>query len=297
MDRLTELQSSAAANGTFIDIPEEEPVVPEGGDPLERCFQLVADIQAGNREIQAQNAEFRMKSAEFHKSFQPKEDGSSMAVQHIMDGITTQSKQVKLKLDTLQAETKQLAVARENAPAVVKIHENQHAHLTRCFLQHMNEFRQISEENEQALKDQTKRRIMTNCKRLDGGYDITEARAEEMAAQVLETGQSDAIFQESKDTLTAILETRQDLLRIERSMRELQEIFNDLAVLVNEQGELMDQVLTNVQQSVTYVEGGREQLKSAKKFAKKSRKKMCWMVVLLAIILMFAIAITGGMTA
>lgn len=44
------------------------------------------------------------------------------------------------------------------------------------------------------------------------------------------------IFQQSKDVLATIIENRNDIYRIEMSMRNLNQIFNDLAFLVYEQG-------------------------------------------------------------
>ena len=79
-------------------------------------------------------------------------------------------------------------------------------------------------------------------------------------------------------------------------MRELNQLFSDLAVLVNEQGELMDQILSNVQTSVQYVEKGRDELQKAKKYGKKSRKKLCWVMMVVFVIFLFILIPTLGAT-
>ena len=89
-------------------------------------------------------------------------------------------------------------------------------------------------------------------------------QAEKLAAQLLEEGREDAIFQQAQDVLVQVQENHRDILRIEASMRELHQIFAEMAVLVEEQGELMDDIMANVSKSVDYVQKGREELHQAK---------------------------------
>lgn len=278
--------------------PPVEDIVIDTEAALENCFRIVATVQAGNREIQAKTGELRLRAAEYMKCFNPDETADTEAIQGIMDSVTQTSKRVKVQLDSLQAETKKMSAtperAQENA-ATVKIHENQHQHLTRSFLQAMSEYKMVVSENEKMLKQQTARRIKLKYTNADG-TTISDAQATEMAEQVLEMGVQDAVLQQAQDTLAQILETRDDLIKMERSMRELHQLFNDLAILVNEQTELMDQIYANVQHSVEYVEKGREELGKAKKYAKKSRKKMLWVIVFIAIIFFFVLASVLGAT-
>mmetsp|Transcript_45241 Transcript_45241/g.139561 ORF Transcript_45241/g.139561 Transcript_45241/m.139561 type:complete len:317 (-) Transcript_45241:115-1065(-) len=263
------------------------------GDPLEVCFKMVAEIQTGNRELQAKTAELRTKGADVLRAIDPKEDSSTEEMQRIMDEATKISKKIKQYLDLMAAQSKKLDQA-EHA-ATVKIHENQHAHLSRTFLQNMQEYKAVVAENEAAIKQQTARRIKLKYTD-DRGCSISDERAQEMAQEMLDLGQEDAILDQARGKLAEILETREDLKKMERSMKELHQIFNDLAVLINEQTELMDQILTNVQTSVAYVESGREKLQAAKKYGKKSRKKMMCFILPLGIIFFFVLAIVLGAT-
>ena len=58
----------------------------------------------------------------------------------------------------------------------------------------------------------------------------------------------------------------------------------------------MDHILTNVQSSVEYVERGREHLKKAKEYGKKSRKKMMCFILPLGVVFFFVLAIVLGAT-
>tara|TARA_B100000787_G_scaffold147388_1_gene118317 strand:+ start:270 stop:482 length:213 start_codon:yes stop_codon:yes gene_type:complete len=54
----------------------------------------------------------------------------------------------------------------------------------------------------------------------------------------------------------------------------------DMAVLVESQGELLDQIEYTVAQSVNYTGKAVEELRSATKYQKKVRKKMCCVIIM-----------------
>lgn len=76
----------------------------------------------------------------------------------------------------------------------------------------------------------------------------------------------------AKDALTYIENRHREILRLEQSIRELHQLFVDMAVLVEAQGELIDQIEYNVSQSVAYTRKTNEELRAANKLQKKSRK-------------------------
>ena len=61
-------------------------------------------------------------------------------------------------------------------------------------------------------------------------------------------------------------------MTIEKSLRELQQLFVDMAVLVQEQGEMLDSVENNIEKAIDYVSQGRVQLKKANKWQTRNRK-------------------------
>ncbi|MEE6523538.1 hypothetical protein FKM82_022490, partial [Ascaphus truei] len=67
---------------------------------------------------------------------------------------------------------------------------------------------------------------------------------------------------------------------------DVNQIFKDLAVMIHDQGEMIDSIEANVESAEVHVERGTEQLQSASYYQKKSRKKIC--------ILMLALAIAAG---
>uniref|UniRef100_A0A674PD68 t-SNARE coiled-coil homology domain-containing protein n=1 Tax=Takifugu rubripes TaxID=31033 RepID=A0A674PD68_TAKRU len=75
------------------------------------------------------------------------------------------------------------------------------------------------------------------------------------------------------------------------NIRQL-EIFKDLAVMIHDQGEMIDSIEANVENAEVHVERGTEQLQRASYYQQKSRRRMCILalvcsvaLVLLAIII------------
>ena len=84
---------------------------------------------------------------------------------------------------------------------------------------------------------------------------------------------------------------------IERSLLELHQVFLDMAVMVEAQGEQMDNIEHHVINASHYVQDGTKNLKQAKVYQRGSRKCMCiGIIALLVIILLIVIPILASFT-
>lgn len=84
----------------------------------------------------------------------------------------------------------------------------------------------------------------------------------------------------------AILEERSvAATQIVRETQELKEAFDDLAVLVQEQSEALDQMEANTGATVTAVQAGNAHLEEAHEMQKGTRKRMC-IILLLAVVVL-----------
>ena len=66
-------------------------------------------------------------------------------------------------------------------------------------------------------------------------------------------------------------------------MIEVNDIFKDLARLVEEQGEMVDNIQTNISTAATHVETGVDEIKKANEYQQSSRKKLIFIVVRLSL--------------
>jgi hypothetical protein len=71
---------------------------------------------------------------------------------------------------------------------------------------------------------------------------------------------------------------------VEAAVLEVNEIFTDLATLVNEQQPLIDTIEGNITETGGNVETGLAEIRKAETYQKKSRTKMCWLLLCVLIL-------------
>ena len=86
-------------------------------------------------------------------------------------------------------------------------------------------------------------------------------------------------------------EKLQGAREVEQGAREIKECYDQLSVLVKDQGDGIDQIETQVSSATVKVQSGQENLKSAGKEQKRSRKLMCYMVIVLVVVIAIAVVV------
>ncbi|KAK7196148.1 Qa-SNARE protein [Novymonas esmeraldas] len=268
-------------------------------DTLDAFYRDAAEVVGSVKTIRTAMEELQQKHTE---NMQTVDEARSKMLRGEIEELSRETgdaaKAAKDKLDVMSKNTAKLKETPDSVQAhsaVIRIEENQYMHLVMKLTMTMAEYQRHQSANEAFYKAQTQRQIKIKYTNSDGTA-IDDSTAAQLAEQVMENNTSSYIFQQSKDVLASIIETRNDIYRIEQSMRDLNQLFNDLAFLVNEQGELMDVILANVQQSTRYVEKGRAELKKARKYQKKSCKKLICIVVCMVILVAFlAVGLIAGL--
>ncbi|KAK6139743.1 hypothetical protein DH2020_026503 [Rehmannia glutinosa] len=163
--------------------------------------------------------------------------------------------------------------------------------LKKKFKDRMSEFQTLRENIQQEYREVVERRVFT----------VTGTRAdEETIDKLIETGDSEQIFQKAireqgrgqvMGTLAEIQERHDAVRDLERKLLELQQIFLDMAVLVDAQGDMLDNIESHVSSAVDHVQSGNTALQKAKSLQKSSRKWMCIAILILLIIV--AIIVVG----
>ncbi|KAL8204867.1 hypothetical protein R6Q57_010490 [Mikania cordata] len=167
--------------------------------------------------------------------------------------------------------------------------------LKKKFKDKMTEFQALRESIRQEHREVVERRIYTA---------YSNRHSNEISLQtidrLIETGDSEQIFQKAiqehgrgqvLDTLAEIQERHDAVREVERKLLELQQIFMDMAVLVDAQGEMLDNIETQVSSAVDHVQDGNKALYKAKSLQKNSRKWMCIAILILLIIV--AVVVVG----
>ncbi|XP_031391754.1 syntaxin-132-like [Punica granatum] len=161
--------------------------------------------------------------------------------------------------------------------------------LKKKFKDKMAEFQVLRENIQQENREVVERRV----------YTVTGTRAdEETIDRLIETGDSEQIFQKAiqeqgrgqiMDTVAEIQERHDAVRDLERKLLGLQQIFLDMAVLVDAQGDMLDNIETQVSSAVDHVQSGNTALQRAKSLQKNSRKWMCIAIIILLIIVVIIV--------
>ena len=86
-----------------------------------------------------------------------------------------------------------------------------------------------------------------------------------------------------------IIEREGEIRQIEQSVSELNELFRDVAHIVREQGDQLDTIDVNVENTLTDTRGADVELRSASRYQKAARNKACCLLLILAIVLIIVV--------
>ncbi|CCD12009.1 unnamed protein product [Trypanosoma congolense IL3000] len=175
---------------------------------------------------------------------------------------------------------------------VIRLEENQRRYMFQKLSTVIETVQKQQLKAEKNYLSQTERRIKIAYTNPDG-TTLDDDTVQQLATQVMKAGATSAIFQQSKDVLAQMLETRNDIYRIEMSMRSLNRLFSDMAILVEEQGNMMDVILRNIDSAKTYMEKSHEELRQARAYQQSSRRKLMCMLLISAVII--GLFVTAGL--
>ena len=92
-----------------------------------------------------------------------------------------------------------------------------------------------------------------------------------------------------------IIEREGEIRQIEQSVGELNELFRDVAHIVREQGDVLDTIDVNVENTLQDTRGADVELRSASRYQKSARNKACCLLLIMAIVLIIVVlAVTIG---
>uniref|UniRef100_A0A1B0GRC2 Syntaxin-3 n=3 Tax=Mus TaxID=10088 RepID=A0A1B0GRC2_MOUSE len=173
--------------------------------------------------------------------------------------------------------------------ADLRIRKSQHSVLSRKFVEVMTKYNEAQVDFRERSKGRIQRQLEIT------GKKTTDEELEEM----LESG-NPAIFtsgiidsQISKQALSEIEGRHKDIVRLESSIKELHDMFMDIAMLVENQGEMLDNIELNVMHTVDHVEKARDETKRAMKYQGQARKKLIIIIVVVVVLLGILALIIG----
>ena len=115
--------------------------------------------------------------------------------------------------------------------------------------------------------------------------------SDEKVQEIIDSGKSAEVVQQAlvsdnlQETVRMIEERHDEILKLERQVREIFELFNDLATLVDLQQESLDVISVNISNARRKVEDAEIVLVEARRYQKQARnRKICCCLLVLCII-------------
>ncbi|XP_062856270.1 syntaxin 3b isoform X6 [Trichomycterus rosablanca] len=156
----------------------------------------------------------------------------------------------------------------ERVSADMRIRKSQHAILSRKFVDVMTKYNEAQVDFREKSKGRIQRQLEIT------GRVTTDEELEEMLeggnAAVFTAGIVDSGI--SKQALSEIESRHKDIQRLESSIKELHDMFVDIAMLVENQGDTVNNIEANVSKAVDHVEAAKVETKKAVRYQSKARK-------------------------
>ncbi|XP_068592925.1 syntaxin-4 [Cebidichthys violaceus] len=276
----------------------------EASDEDEEGKPLVIKPGTSSAKEEKENDAFLKKVQEIHEGLQSLKGMVSNLEnkQKTVLGVALPEESMKKELQTLREEIKTLATQIQRklksiepkkgdddgkyVPVNTRMQRTQHGVLSKEFVELMGHCSTIQSQ----YRDRNVERIQRQLKIT--GNNVTDEELDSM----LESGQTDVFTQNilidaqaTKQALNEIESRHDEILKLERSIRDLHDMFQYLAMEVEAQGEMVNRIEANVMQSQNYVEKAKDNTEKAVTYQLKARKKKVWIAICLGILLLILI--------
>lgn len=248
---------------------------------VEQVREMIDKIQSNVEEVKKKHSNILSAPQTDEKTKQELED--------LMAEIKKNANRVRGKLKNIEQNIEQEEQGRgPAATADLRIRKTQHSTLSRKFVEVMTEYNRTQTDYRERCKARIQRQLEIT------GKVTSDQELEDM----LEQGNS-AVFtqgiimetQQAKQTLADIEARHADIIKLENSIRELHDMFMDMAMLVESQGEMIDRIEYHVEHAMDYVQTATQDTKKALKYQSKARRKKILIMICLAVTLVILITI------
>ncbi|XP_066508184.1 syntaxin-1A isoform X1 [Hoplias malabaricus] len=260
-DRTQELR-----HGKDTEEEEEVAVGMEKGF-MDEFFEQVEEIRGYIDSLAEKVEEVKRKHSAILAAPNPDEK-TKAELEDLMTDIKKLANKVRSKLKGIQ-QTIEQEEGQNRSSADLRIRKTQHSTLSRKFVEVMTEYNATQSSYRERCKGRIQRQLEIT------GRNTTNEELESMLESDNPAIFTSGIIMDSNITQQAMneIETRHnEIIKLENSIRELHDMFMDMAMLVESQGEMIDRIEYNVEHAVDYVERAVSDTKKAVKYQSKARR-------------------------
>lgn len=247
-------------------------------------FKKVHEIHEGLQNLKRMVSELENKQKTVLGEPLP-EESMKKELQTLREEIKTLAGQIQRKLKSIESKKGEEEDGKY-IPINIRMQRTQHGVLSKEFVELMGHCNTIQAQ----YRDRNVERIHRQLKIT--GNNVTDEELDTM----LESGQTDVFTQNilidaqaTKQALNEIESRHDEILKLERSIRDLHDMFQYLAMEVEAQGEMVNRIETNIKQSSDYVEKAKKNVETAVTYQQKARKKKVWIAICVAILILILV--------
>ncbi|CAJ0941688.1 unnamed protein product, partial [Mesorhabditis belari] len=253
---------------------------------MEEFFEQVEEVR-GSVDLIAQNVEEVKKKHSAILSNPVNDPKTKEELDELMASIKRTANKVRGKLKLIENAIEHDESAGQ-VNADLRIRKTQHSTLSRRFVEVMTDYNKTQTDYRERCKGRIQRQLDIAGKQV-GDEDLEE---------MIESG-NPGVFtqgiitdtQQARQTLADIEARHNDIMKLESSIRELHDMFMDMAMLVESQGEMVDRIEYNVEHAKEFVDRAVADTKKAVQYQSKARrKKIC---ILVTVVIILAAVIIG----
>lgn len=226
-----------------------------------------------------------------------KEDIASQGLQQFIQTGNKNAKTAQGLLKDLNKEVKDLEDAKGGPSPELRIRKNLVQTLTKKYIDVLKEYQNVQNKSKEVKKKRAVKRVQQV--KPDATVDEIEAviqsgGAGEIMKQAILQGDAADVIRNAYENVSS---KYQDVLRLEASVAELAQMFQDFALMVEHQGELLDQIEYQVKTASDFIDEGNTHMVQAIEIQKSIRKKQCCIAVTILILICVAIGIALAVVA
>ncbi|XP_027882122.1 syntaxin-2-like isoform X1 [Xiphophorus couchianus] len=252
-DRLQSRQTDTMSNSTTI------------GAEMEEFFETVGEIRNLIEKISSQTEDMeKIHCCILSSSHKGSKDELELINNETRNNAKLVQTKLKLMLKNCSSEDN-----KTNNSVICRIRRNQHSHLTRWFSEVMKSYHKIQISFREKCKAQIQRHLEIVDK-VTTDDELEDMLQRDNLAIFVSNIHFDAQF--SSLALSEIEGRHQDIISLECSIKELHEIFTDTAILLEMQGELINNIEKNVTSAGGDVRASKEETQKALEYKKNPYK-------------------------
>ncbi|MBW0555086.1 hypothetical protein O181_094801 [Austropuccinia psidii MF-1] len=254
----------------------------------EEFFDAISNLQVDLKELQHLITEIDdLSKRSLDSSHQDREQAQD-EINHLGDEIRNLSSQLKHSIQTFEADHSLLR-QRGDPDGNLSVRMDQLAALKKRFVETVQRYAQVEQNSRKAMKARIERQVRI--------VKPDASEAEIQAAVEDEASGTGAVFQQAlmssnrmgsaRNALKEVQSRAADIKRIEQTITELAQLFNDMATMVEEQDVHVQHIEKQAEVVHQDVEAATQELKQAVVSAKgaRSKRKCCFVIILILILL------------